>query len=148
MQERNFTIPTVDTTESMPEVDELELGQRVELTDPGTFSAIVGDAAVFAPVLELRTDPDQKVIRCRARSTIGSEYEGELRLQDMETVLSYDVDEQCFSLYSSEFLGDMDTPDHFSKTLTVEFGGDLPLRKEYAVKEGIRIEFVLAPRKD
>lgn len=143
--ERVFSIPLPEEAEGI-NPEGLQYNVMMEFAPPTDLSAIISDAAVFAEDLKIETNKNERKIKFIAESGIGSEYEASMDLDDEESIINYEVDDNVTSMYSLEFLEDFTKVDRVAEMVRMEYSEENPMRLTYQVSGGCTVTFLLAPR--
>jgi len=140
---RSFSIPTLEIEDKEQKVPELRFPIVVE-ADSDLLSEAIEDVSVVAESVTFLGEKDQ--LSVKAEGDLSKAF---IEIKPSErTVIKTDSESKFKAKYSLEYLKKMINGGKLSKTVSLHFNTDYPLKLEYKVTDILSLSFILAPRVD
>ncbi|HIH14733.1 MAG: hypothetical protein QT08_C0009G0070 [archaeon GW2011_AR17] len=137
---RTFNIPLITIEENEQKIPVLQFGTKVVLSSV-RFDDAIEDMSIISESLSLHSFPDKFVIKAESNLK-----DAMVELPAREDTIITLVADAVSSKYSIEYLRKISKASKLSDDVSLEFGGDYPLRAEYKLMDKLRLSFILAPR--
>jgi proliferating cell nuclear antigen len=137
-----------DSIRQEPDLPELELAGRLvlegrDLDQALTAADLCSDHVSITGKTDAETDGDREVV------VIGADGDTDTVewTFDREAALDIVVEETCGSLFSLDYLDDIESPLPASAEVAIRFGAETPMRLAYSAAEGhCHVDYLIAPR--
>jgi len=140
----SYTLALIDpdSIRQEPEIPELELDATL-VFEASTLSRGITAADLCSDHVELSADPDAEAFHIAA--------DGDTDDVDLEVgsdeLLSAQVSDDCGSLFSLDYLKDMERPIGSDTEVSLRLGSEMPIKLRYSLADGdVSVTNMLAPR--
>ncbi len=125
-----------------PEIPEasFEFKARIALI-VDAFKNALRDAETVGDTVELEADEEKLIIRGVGTAVTETEI-----TRDKPAVIDFQVDEPSKAAYSIDYLKNVLALTKVADTVKIEFSSDAPLRLEFSLPTGGRVNYLLAPK--
>ncbi len=139
--ERRFSISTLDLEGEDTPMPSLEFAARIKLGSE-MLAELVKDVEVVSDHIEFHSDSNT----LKARATSDTR-EVEVKInKDDDSITDFNVREESRAVYTLRYLRDMARAARMADDVSIEFSKDMPLRLDFAIPNGGRLTYFLAPR--
>ncbi|AEM39552.1 proliferating cell nuclear antigen PcnA [Pyrolobus fumarii 1A] len=137
---KRYKLLNLDIAE--PEIPEaqFEFKARIALI-VDAFKNALRDAETVGDTVELEADEEKLLIRGRGTAVAETEI-----TRDKPAVIDFQVDEPSKAAYSIDYLKHVLALTKVADTVSIEFSTDSPLRLQFSLPAGGRVNYLLAPK--
>jgi proliferating cell nuclear antigen len=130
-----------DSIRQEPDIPDLDLDATIVL-EGDQISRGVSAADLCSDHITLSCDVDSEAFHMAAE---GDTDDVDLELGS-DDLLSAEVEDDCESMFSLDYLSDMQRPMPSDGEVSVRLGTEFPVKFRYSVEEGVSVTNMLAPR--
>mgnify|MGYP000627336196 CR=1 FL=1 len=140
----SYTLALIDpdSIRQEPDIPDLDLDATL-VFEAATLSRGISAADLCSDHVSFAADPDAETFHIKAD---GDTDDVDLEV-DSDELLSAQVDDDCESLFSLDYLSDMERPIGSDTEVSLRLGSEMPIKLRYSLADGdVSVTNMLAPR--